>query len=144
MKKLLITLVAAMALIGAVVGAAASLTVTGVDRLGSESVVVTSPSDYTIEVTRVKFVLDAGDASLVASVDVTLEDIYGDEETTCTLGVNVTGSAGVLGTGTSTVVFTWDGGGDDIQTINVGVGGAPAGDVTGVDITLACEEYLIY
>ena len=66
MKKLIISLVLAMALIGAVFGAAAALNVTGVDNLGSGTEVVTSGSDLATD--DAAWVLDTSDNSKVHGV----------------------------------------------------------------------------
>lgn len=54
MKKLIISLVLAMALIGAVYGAAASITVGGVDKLGSGTSAVLANPDTTNIAWRIK------------------------------------------------------------------------------------------
>ena len=54
MKKLIISLVLAMALIGAVYGAAASITVGGVDKLGSGASAVLANPDTTDIAWRIK------------------------------------------------------------------------------------------
>lgn len=68
MKKLIISLVLAMGLMGAVFGAAAGIGVSGVDELGSGEQAVTVTGST---VTDVSWTLDTTDATLVDQVSIT-------------------------------------------------------------------------
>lgn len=74
MKKLLISLLVAGVLVGTVYGAAASLSVTGTETLGSGTEAVATCDT----VTNVTYVLDGDDPSLLASVDFNLADTSTD------------------------------------------------------------------
>ena len=67
LKRIVIASLLALAIFGAVYGLAASMTVSGVKKLGSGSATVSAPGS----VTAVKWVLDSDDPSKVASVVLT-------------------------------------------------------------------------
>ena len=71
--KWAVVILVSVALVGAAVGWAASLTVGGVDDLGSGSASVDAPPG--VQVTDVEWFLDPGDSSKVARVDVTFAGI---------------------------------------------------------------------
>ena len=77
MKKLILSLVVAMALIGAVYGAAATITIGGIDTLGSNS----EPVAASYNVTQVTYVLDDEDIMSVTGVIVQLDaaTVAGDQ-----------------------------------------------------------------
>ena len=87
MRKLLMTILVAGVLVGAVYGAAATLSVSGVDDLGSATTDVKSPGVSTVTVTDVRYNLLASDASKIASVTVGLTNSGPTE--TCDVGVTV-------------------------------------------------------
>ena len=89
MKKLLISLVAAFALIGAVYGAAAGLTIGGVDELGSDTVEVIGATQMTVD--DIEWSIDITDLSKVGGAEVDLTNTDADESTTCDVGLRVQG-----------------------------------------------------
>lgn len=93
MKKLIFSLVVAMALIGAVYGAAAALTVGGVDSLGSGTSDVLAPGGgTTLSITDVSWILNATDVTEVKDIIVKVANSTGgDDEGTCTLTISLTG-----------------------------------------------------
>ena len=93
MKKLIITLVVAFTLIGAVYGAAASITVGGVDSLGSGTSTVLAPGgNTTLSVSDVSWTLDATDVTEVEDIVVRVSNTAsGTDEATCTLTISVSG-----------------------------------------------------
>ena len=89
MKKLIISLVLAMALIGAVFGAAATLNVGGVDSLGSGTFTVVSPDAGTTSVTDLVWTIDSSDISLVSAAVVELTGTADDVGNICVVGLKV-------------------------------------------------------
>ena len=142
MKKLIISLVVAMALIGAVYGAAAGLTIGGVDDLGSASVAVDNPSAGSVNVTDVTWTIDAMDVTLVDDAKITLTNMDMGSET-CTVYANVR-SGGAMGNiefggaateGAQTMALI-----TDTQVYTVGTNqDEPASGIDYIDITVTCE-----
>ncbi|MCH7608740.1 MAG: hypothetical protein IIC94_09285 [Chloroflexi bacterium] len=139
MKKLLISLLVAGVLVGAVYGAAASLAVGGADDLGSGSDTVLSPDTDSVTVTDIVWTIDPNDATKIsaATVELTASDT-GDE--TCDVGLNINSSGGDPGdlfsgvdpavdisqSGTANVIFSE-------LTVDAAL-------VDSVDVTLACDD----
>ena len=116
MKKLILSLVVAMALIGAVYGAAATLTVAGTDKLGSGTEVVTSGS--VLATTGAEWVLDGTDNSKVNGVILKFDADVADgskidvqvRQISCTGNILGQGSltlSGLLTSGTQTAEFVF-------------------------------------
>ena len=96
MKKIIITLVVALGLIGAVYGAAAGLSIGGVDELGSSSTTVDSPTTAShVEVTDVKWFINDADITKIDGVSIELSESAGNlgdgsgDAFTCSVGINV-------------------------------------------------------
>ena len=142
MKKLLITLLVAGALIGAVYGAAAALSINGVDDLGSGQFTVVSPDNATTEVTDLVWTIDPNDISLVSAAAVELTGDSGDAEKVCDVGLKITDGADIFNGVNTAVTIPADS--PYIVSTSFNLVGAlldAAGiDTDGVTITLACEN----
>ena len=136
MKKLLISLLVAGGLIGAVFGAANSLVVQGVDDLGGSSDPVAIPGGSTVTISEVGYNLESDDISLVDSV--TLDVTVTASEETCTIDVQLTASGGATLGSPQQMSATYPVG---TTTDTTGTGmSALAEDVTDVEITIRCDN----
>ena len=143
MKKLLISLVAAFALIGVVYGSAASLSVNGTDHLGSGVNAVDMP-DGTLTVTDMAWSLDKNDTSKVDGVDVSIfNNVFPDE--TCSVSATVYDDDGSpLGAGT-TAAKDNNIEGNTTTVVNVHLDSAQsshpaAEEVVSISVTLVCVD----
>lgn len=136
MKKIIITLVVALALIGAVFGAAAAMTVEGVDKIGSGSSTVVAPGSSTLSVTDVSYTLGS-DITVVTDVTVEVSNSAGgfDEAAgACTLHITI-----VTASFSDSAVFDGPAGGGTVNVPFTGLTLAAA-DVDGdLDVTIICE-----
>lgn len=164
MKKLIISLLVAMGLIGAVYGAAAVLVVGGVDDLGAANVTVFTPGGASVEVNEVAYVLASDDVTEVHSLTVGLENSNEASGETCDVAVNfLDGSVidlsviernvavaidtnldsnGTTTTTTITVDLDDDGGAASSATnlADADFLGIDADELDGLDITISCEN----
>ena len=135
--KWTIVILVSLALLGAVVGAAASITVGGVDELGSGSATVDAPAG--VEVVDVEWTLLATDTTRVRKVVVSFAalnpGIFAD------VSLQLSGTSGVIRNAEFPNFFIDGGVGDPPITWNLlGDGGSiPAADITGFEITVIQE-----
>lgn len=123
-------------LLGAVVGAAASLTVSGVDKLGSGSATVDAPAG--VEVTDVRWTLDT-DITKVRKVEVSFAAVV--PSVTADVTLQLRDDFGVIRNALFVDVFIDGGFGDTTVVWNLLADGGsiPAADITGFDITVIQE-----
>ena len=142
MKKVIIAVLVSMALVGAVYGAANSLTVGGVDDLGAGTAPVGSPDNSTsADVSDVSWDIDDTDITKIEGATVTIIDVdLNTDSETCDVGLHVEdGGTGVDAVNTG-VVISADDGTTGLTADSVFSPALVVADIVSVTVTLACDD----